>query len=246
MPYHPDRRLPIEGAFNLRDLGGYALQGGAETRWGQALRADGLGRLTHGDIDLLLARGLRRVIDLRAPAEARQHPGKLSGISGIEVINLPLYNDLAPMREITDPEPLPGFYRNIIAARGEMVAEVFQAIAETGEGAVMFHCTAGKDRTGLIAALWLALAGAEREVILADYALTGELIPGLITLFNADLAARGIDPELIRPMLGCEPHYMEEALEFITTTYGDIPAYLREIGLSSDVLTTLRGRLVSA
>lgn len=245
MPYHPDRRLPIEGAFNLRDLGGYALANGAQTRWGRALRADGLGRLSTADIDLLLSRGLTRVIDLRAPSEARQHPGKLSGISGIEVFNLPLYDDLAPMREITDPEPLPGFYRNMLSERSAMVAEVFQAIAETGEGAVMFHCTAGKDRTGLIAALWLALAGAEREVILADYALTGELIPGLITLFNADLTARGIDPELIRPMLGCEPRYMAGALDFVNTTYGDVTSYLQSSGLSAETLAALRARLAS-
>lgn len=245
MPYHPDRRLPIEGAFNLRDLGGYALPDGSRTRWGRALRADGLGRLSTADIDLLLSRGLTRVIDLRAPAEARQHPGKLNNISGIEVINLPLYDDLAPLREITDPEPLPEFYRKMLSERSAMVAEVFQAIAGTGEGAVLFHCTAGKDRTGVIAALWLALAGAEREVILGDYALTGELIPGLISLFNADLVARGIDPEVIRPMLGCEPRYMAQTLDYITTTYGDVLQYLRSSGLNEETLTALRAKLAS-
>lgn len=243
----PSRLLPLEGAFNLRDLGGYALTTGGQTQWGRALRADGLSRLTTADIDLLLGRGLSRVIDLRAPQEVAHHPGKLSGVAGVEVLNLPVFDDLAPQKIPDGAEPLPQFYRAMLENRGAVIAQIFTAIDETPEGGtVLFHCTAGKDRTGLIAALWLALAGVGRDDVIADYALTAELIPGLIALFNADLERRGVDPAAIAPMLACKPAYMESLLQQIDDSHGGVAGYLQATGLSDGTLNRLQQRLTGS
>lgn len=239
------RILPIDGAFNLRDLGGYATAQG-ETRFAQALRADTLARLTADDIEKLTTLGLRRVIDLRSPHEVQDNPGKLSSANGVEVINLPLFDNLAP--SFSDlPQgvnPLTLFYRQALDERSESIKAVFEAIASAPEGAVLFHCTVGKDRTGLIAALWLTLAGVPREEVIADYALTATQITKMIPLINADLATRGIDPEVIRPMLACEPAFMKATLEHVDAKYGSVAAYLAQIGLSDETLSALRARLI--
>ena len=245
MPLHPNRRLPVKGAFNLRDLGGYPLQDGGETKWGRALRADGLSRLTEADIALLRDRGLKRVVDLRAHSEVERHPGRLTGVPGIEVLNIPVYDQLEPLSALPAGDPLPGFYHAMLTGRREVIARIFAALEAEKDGTVLFHCTAGKDRTGLIAALWLALAGVEREAILQDYALTEALIPDLIVLFNKDLEAKGIDPELVRPMLACNQDYMAGILDFIEDDYGDVTGYLSACGLCPGQLSSLRSRLTA-
>lgn len=237
------RQLPVRGAFNLRDLGGYATRQGGETLRDRAWRSDGLSRLSHEDMDLMLARGLRRVIDLRAPDEVAAHPGKFSGVDGVEVINLPVFDSLAPDSLAQSDDPLPHFYRQMLTARGSALREVFHALADAPGGPVLFHCTAGKDRTGLVAALWLALAGVSREDVIADYALTAELIPGLIARFHDNLRARGIDPALVAPMFACKPAYMADLLDFIDQTWGGAADCLRAQGVSTAELSALTARL---
>jgi protein-tyrosine phosphatase len=108
---------------------------------------------------------------------------------------------------------------------------------------VLFHCTAGKDRTGLIAALMLALAGVETAVIAEDYALTGPMIAPLLESFIADAAARGTDIEAFRPLLSCDPQTMAATLAFLIDNHGSVKAYLASIGLSDDTIDRLQARL---
>lgn len=239
-PY--ERHLPIKGTFNVRDLGGYAAAEG-ETRWRRVLRADGLHRLDADGMDAVLALGVSTVIDLRHGGEVDTHPNPLSTHPAIAYHNVSLFEALAP-------EAAPGedlllvLYRQALDTRQAAIAQVLRIIAAAPTGAVLFHCTAGKDRTGIVSALLLAIAGVEAGLIVADYALTGERIAPLVEEIIADAVARGADAERFRPLLASDPQTMAGTIAHIDATYGSAPAYLDHIGLDPETIAGLRRRLV--
>jgi len=235
------RRLPIKGTFNVRDLGGYATAAG-QTRWRRILRADGLHRIDADGMATLVAAGVATVIDLRHPGELQTQPNPFSGNASVHYHNVSLFESLAP-------EPRPGedvllaLYRLALDTRQTAIAQVLTIIADAPKGAVLFHCTAGKDRTGIVSALLLAVAGVESALIVEDYALTGEMIAPMIEEIVADAVARGVDVEAFRPMLAADPATMAATIAHIETTYGSASSYLEKIGLSADTIERLRHRL---
>lgn len=245
------RLIALEGAFNIRDLGGYRLQKGAGfTQARRVLRADSPHRLTDEDLEILLQTGLRRVIDLRARHELRSQPNPLEGIDGIDYLHLPLFDALAPadlQGGQDDPHPLIRFYDQTLTQRSAQIRAVLEAIATAPEGAVLFHCTAGKDRTGLIAALVLGHAGVEDADIVADYARTAPLISPLVAEF-LDLAARRGEQDLdaYRRVLTARPETMQQVLTLVAQRYGSPTGYLTQIGLGADMQAQLAARLVLA
>ncbi|MFV7878499.1 tyrosine-protein phosphatase, partial [Enterococcus faecium] len=111
-------------------------------------------------------------------------------------------------------------YIEALERRGAAIVAVLEALAEAPDGTVLFHCTAGKDRTGLIAALVLALAGVDAETIVDDYARTGIHIAPLLSTIMAEAEARGMDPEALRPLLACEPVTMASTLDHLQRRWG--------------------------
>lgn len=236
------RHLAIEGTFNLRDLGGYPLAGG-RTRWRRLLRSDGLHRLGEEGISSLLAEGVATVIDLRRHEECRVQPNPFADSPAVAYYNVSLFDQLAP-GAMSDQDVLYDLYIQALVRRQEAIAQVLRMIADAAEGTVLFHCTAGKDRTGIIAALLLAIAGVETATIIEDYALTKARIAPLISVFLDEAAARGTDIETFRPLLACEPQTMAETMAYIAETYGSVEAYLAAIGLTPVTIGRLRSRLV--
>ncbi len=249
--HDPRRVIPLSGAHNVRDLGGYDADGGAgaRTQWRRFLRADGLHNLSAGDIDHLQEEGLRTVIDLRSTAERAAEPNPFEGIDEIGYHPLALFDALAPAggrpAEAPKPaDPLLEFYLTALHQRGAAIAAVMDQMAVAPEGAVLFHCTAGKDRTGIIAALLLSLAGTPEDQILADYAMTKHRIATLVAHFLQVAEAQGSDVAAYRPMLDCRPETMQAMLDDLRRHHGGATGYLGSIGLSGGTARSLHDRLV--
>jgi protein-tyrosine phosphatase len=237
-----ERHLPIDGTFNVRDLGGYPLARG-KTRWRRVLRSDGLHRLDDKGMARLLAVGVATIIDLRHDHECETQPNPFAAHPAVAYHHISLFDQLAPAA-MSGRNLLYDLYIQALAHRQEAIAQVLRTVADAPGEAVLFHCTAGKDRTGIIAALLLATAGVETGVIVEDYALTKARIAPMISDFLDAAAARGTDIETIRPLLACEPETMAETIAYLIETYSSVESYLAAIGLSSVTIARLKTRLV--
>lgn len=240
------RHLPIAGTYNVRDLGGYTAAG-AQTQWRRILRADALRRLQADGVAELYDAGVRTVIDLRQDNELETAPNPFREHPGVSYVNISLFDKLVPpgMGGSAGPaDVLLGLYILALAERQAAIEQVLSAIANAGHGVVLFHCTAGKDRTGIIAALMLAAAGVERQLILDDYALTGPMIAPMIDELVAGAVARGADVASFTPLLASAPETMQAMLEHVDERYGSVIAYLELIGLDAAAVDRLRARLV--
>lgn len=236
----------LSGIHNIRDLGGHPLPGGGETRPGVFLRGDALRGLDTAGLQALLDGGLARILDLRSDMEVAEGPNPLAGHDGVSYRHLPIYNGLATIDAMTKSHP-GGFdmglrYRAALGDCREAFAEVLSHLSE-GEGTTLFHCTAGKDRTGLIAALLLLNAGVEREDVVTDYAATATYGAGLIDTLREKARARGADPDQSERVLASKPETMRATLEWLDETHGGATAYMRTIGLPEGTVTRLRSRL---
>ena len=243
------RHLVVEGAFNVRDLGGYDARGGV-IPWRRFLRADSLHRIAEDAAQQLYDEGLRCVIDLRTAKEVAAAPSPFEHFPGVQYRNLPLFDDLAPANlsqaHSDDGHPLFDFYRAALETRGPAICAILSAIARAGEGAVLFNCTAGKDRTGIVALLLLAIAEVPREVIVQDYTLTAERIPELVDEFLSIARAEGGDAESYARLLESPAETLSAILDLLDAQYGGIEGFLDWIGLTRDDLDKLRVRLRGA
>jgi protein-tyrosine phosphatase len=244
------RRLVIEGAHNLRDLGGYRTRDGDLTPWRRFLRADSPHRLGAEGIERLEAEGLTTVIDLRTTAELEAMPNPFARRAGVTYRHQPIFEELAPLNlaglDFEGGDPLFEFYQSALDDRHEALREILVMIAGVPEGAVMFHCTVGKDRTGIVAALLLGLAEVEPEDIVADYAMTEPLIVRLVAEYVEATRARGEDPDKHARLLAAPATTMQAALGHIELRYGSAAGYLRHIGVPRGDLSALQDRLRGA
>ena len=242
------RHIPIPGAHNVRDLGGYRTAGGAIIPWRRFIRADSLHRIDDTGIDRLMREGLRTVIDLRSPAEAADAPNPLRRLADVDFHNLPVFDELAPaalgQRKPDLDDPLLDFYLTALHTRHDAFREIFAAMAEAKQGAIIFNCTAGKDRTGLIAALLLSLADVTREDVIADYVLTAKLIPDLVAEFLELSRQSGGDVQSYARMLRSPPRTMAAALDALEDGFGGARGYLEYSGVPDGQVSRILGKLV--
>jgi len=237
-----DRRLSLEGAYNTRDIGGYQTIAGGVVQRGRFLRADGLHRLTAQDQDKITAYGIDTIIDLRHDQELAAKRNVFAGSERIAYYNLSLINPAhASLYEI---RTLGDMYVHILDDCGAVLREVFARLAEARGGA-LFHCAAGKDRTGVVAALLLALAGVEPAQIVGDYAETERNLAPIMAELRADRPSV-IPEEAYEQYLGSAPIHMEQMLAHLAQRYRDAQAYLYAIGLTMPQLETLQRKLLDA
>ncbi|MFV0473352.1 MAG: tyrosine-protein phosphatase [Pikeienuella sp.] len=238
------RHIPLRGSYNIRDLGGYAGRGGP-IAWRRFLRADSLHRLDEEATGALSALGVATVIDLRHEGELEAMPNPFAaGAAGVAYHNVSLFEGLDPaLPHIAAAEDLLlALYREALDNRGAAVVAVMRIMAEA-PGAVLFHCTAGKDRTGVIAALILLLAGAGREEVIADYALTGDYSGQMFDALHAELLAAGGEFDRGSRLLLSEAATMGGFLDHLDAAHGGAEAYLRRHGLGDQEIDALRARL---
>ncbi|RKT16925.1 protein-tyrosine phosphatase [Streptomyces sp. 1114.5] len=262
------RSLGLRGAVNARDLGGYRAVDGRALRHGVALRSDGLNHVTAEDLGPLGALGLRRVVDLRSMDEVREIGlDRLPG--GVALHHMPLLAtdfDIALMVRdaLADPSPqrqrallgdgraaamMTGLYRWFVTdpvARGRYAA-LLRLLAAPDGPPLLFHCSAGKDRTGWAAALLLTALGVERETVLADYLLTNARSAPVVARVLDDFRTRGLmsEPELLLPVFHADGGYLDAAFAEVEAGWGDFGAFWRDgLGLDEDVLAGLRANLL--
>ncbi|MFE5584491.1 tyrosine-protein phosphatase [Kitasatospora sp. NPDC056531] len=262
------RSLGLSGAVNARDLGGYRTADGRAVRGGVALRSDGLNHVTAEDLGPLGALGLRRVVDLRSAEEIREAgPDRLPG--SVTLHHLPLLATdfdihLTLRSALSDrsarkqrallgggraPAMMTGLYRWFVtdAQARERFADLLRLLAAPDGVPLLFHCSAGKDRTGWAAALVLTALGVDRETVLADYLLTNERSAPVVTRVLDDFGSRGLmrEPELLLPVFRADRAYLDAAFAEVEAGWSGFDAFWREgLGLDEDVLTGLRTNLL--
>jgi len=236
------RHWPLPDTHNIRDLGGYARSTGGVTQWGRILRGESLHDLTEDSIARLVESDLTLVIDLRGPHEtgATSHPFRSHG--SVTYRNIALFDALAPIAMTETPFDMAQRYRQAIDSCGPRLAETLRTIIASRPGLVLFHCTAGKDRTGIIAALLLLVAGVAHADIAADYALTAKA-DGLIGKLRDRAMSTGADPEHVERVLASDEATILALLDHIDTNHGGIDRYLIGLGLTRAEIALLADRL---
>jgi protein-tyrosine phosphatase len=263
------RSLALRGAANARDLGGYRTADGRVVRSGAVLRSEALGRLDDGDRVAVAALGLRQVIDLRGLNEVAEHGTDVLP-DGVELLQLPVYSadhdiyvalrDALAGRDAAAQAALLG---NGGATRlmSEMYAwfvtdeairrhfsEVLRRLADPAGVPLLFHCTAGKDRTGWAAALVLSALGVPRDVVYRDYLLTNERSAATTAAIVEAFAASGAvaDPALLLPLLRAEAGYLDAAFTAVESGWPDLESFLEDgLGLDDATRSRLRGNLLA-
>ncbi len=248
-----DRRVGFEGVSNFRDLGGYRTSSGGSTRWGMVFRADALFGLTEGDLDAYRGLGLQVVFDLRGDQEQAEQPNPVESRSVPLVFRRPAQSgtDADVVFRASSIEEgelvLAELYLGHLAHGAARIGEIFSAMAGPEGLPAVFHCHAGKDRTGIVAALLLELLGVDRSTILDDYELTARyrLRTHQEGTFQR-LVDNGMAPDAAAGVLTTPRWAMGDALVALDEEYGGVDAFLLGPGgMEPAHLETLRRTLVS-
>ncbi|MBO3736284.1 tyrosine-protein phosphatase [Actinoplanes flavus] len=239
------RNLTFSGAFNFRDVGGYAGLDGRRVRWRRLFRADALHSLDEEDAETFASLGVRTVIDLRRPSEVEKF-GRVAESHRVDYRNLVLRH--VDWDEIEQPEEsvrarwLADRYLNFAEDGREGIAGSLRLIADAEAAPVVVHCMAGKDRTGTVCALTLSLLGVSDEDIAADYALTTEAMRRLTA------SILRVSPESVQGkdhMFDSPAEAMHLFLDDLRELHGSVESYAKEIGLTDDELAALRSHLLT-
>ena len=229
----------LEGARNCRDLGGYPATGGRHVRPGALFRSDRLSTLTDDDLDELGSRGIRTVVDFRAGPEierdrSRLWPGVTSHISlpvgdtvdgDISMVDQIFEGRLRSVSE----DDMAGLYLQMIGSYGELFAQLVAIAADVDHLPMLFHCTAGKDRSGIASALLLEALGVARETVLDDYCLTNELRSHQrMAELAPEFAKMGISIDDVGAILSAPRGVMTAVLADLDVRFGDVGAAARD------------------
>jgi len=240
-----ERRIDLPGCDNFRDLGGYPARGGMRLRWRRVFRSDALHDLTPEAADRVVDElGVGAIVDLRSTGEVGAHGrGQLRDRSPT-YHHLPLFDGpLAVDPASAQPLTLADRYFLIVEQAKAPIARVLTALAESSTP-VVYHCTAGKDRTGLISAIVLGLLGVPDEIIVADYAATQENLDAIIDRLTKSAGYRVALDQLPADTLHAKPATMLSLLDRLCDRYGSFRGYASDIGLSDAVLGRLEAGLL--
>ncbi len=237
-----NKPLAMDRTRNTRDLGGYASTWGRKTAPSRFLRSDALTDLTSHDIALLESHGVDLVIDLRMPSEVDTTPD--TGWATANYVNIPLFDDIPQLVEEHHGDvSLQGMYQSILDQKQDRVLQVFQQLL-TSRGCVLFHCTNGKDRTGVIAMLLLRLACVPDDMVVADYSVSAFYLRQRFAAMVAALTKLG--RSVPQDMLKSQPDTMVSTLSHLDTVYGGSEGYLKHIGLGKEDISWIKDRLLGA
>jgi protein-tyrosine phosphatase len=239
-----DRLIELEGAVNFRDLGGYATLDGQRTRWRVLFRADGLGELTEPDLAVLRQLGVRTVVDLRSGDEVEQ--------SRFDVAAHPVtFHHFPFIKSLPQPDEFaqaPGFlgtqYTEMLDLATSQIVGALTALAAPEARPAVFHCTAGKDRTGLLSALVLSLLGVPEETVVADYALSGAAMARLREKLKLKYPDGKLFIDDSDAIFSADPAHMVALFAHLRQRYGTVADYAAEVGVPADVVDRLREALL--
>ena len=239
------RRLDWAALVNARDVGGYPTTDGRSIRWGALVRSDSLSSLTPPGRHELIAYGVRTVIDLRMPMEIERAPNPFADdrSDGIRYHNVSFIDPAVepPSQTLTLAEDYQGMLRRFRA----QIAAVITTVARSGDGGVLIHCAAGKDRTGLIVGLLLGALGVAPEVVAEDYGLSAEGLRAEEDRWLDEGPGDRADREATLERVRARPEVMLEVLDHVEGRYGGIVGYLEHAGVAIDDVERLRDRFVA-
>lgn len=244
----PERHLAWDGCLNVRDLGGHPTEDGGETRFGSVVRADSVRQLSEEGWKQLTRYGVSRIVDLRLEAERLEDP---DGAPPVEVLHLSFFDeDDEVFREVdAAAQAAPDFptatrdvYLIFLERFRANVARAIKAVADAPEGAVVVHCAGGKDRTGLVTAFLLKIAGVSDEDVAEDYAISEERLKPRHDRWLAE-AETDEERDRLRRILVTPAESMLGVLRELERRYGSIEGYLKAGGLSDADLERTRARL---
>jgi protein-tyrosine phosphatase len=257
-----DRSLHLASAPNFRDAGGYRTADGKWVRMGLLFRSDQLDRLTPVDLGTVHAVGVKLVCDLRTDAERKQGMDRLPEGAQAMIADVAgegrASSDLAKLlSQGGNAEQVLGNRRGIqfmtdanrqfveSASAKQAYKALFERLADPQMLPATFHCTAGKDRTGWAAAVFLSIMGVPRETIMQDYLLSNTYLAAKNGKMLAALKGR-IDPALLEPLLGVRAEYLQAGFDAVDKEYGSMDRYIREgLGLSDATIRALRNEFLA-
>jgi protein-tyrosine phosphatase len=269
MPDYPDprRHVSIDGAKNIRDLGGYLTSEGGSVRWGIIFRADNVGSLKPRSQTALTQYGIRTVIDLRRDSQIEALGNVFAARPDVTFYHHPMVTDatdeemmeasmvarkwIQRMEDLEGPQLRAANYCMRLDTRQEAIRETLSTLASLGTLPALFHCQAGKDRAGIMAALVLGIARVTNKTIVEDYELSGYyrwrgslLESGAIDPDKNNWREADEDPEYEAFRLDSPAETMVEVLQYLEDKYGGIEGYVKEIGVRKEEIRALREAVV--
>lgn len=251
-----DRIVAMDGGHNFRDIGGYPAAGGRHVARGLVYRSGTMSELSERDHAILDGLGLRLICDLRSTGERARRPSRLPEVARYEIWTRDHQMSAGDLAEAIGR---PGAtadavrammidaYRTLAYEQAPSYRELFLAVAQ-GPLPLVFHCAAGKDRTGIAAALLLDLLGVEREWIFEDYALTDAFFARGCELVASDPLGHRfatVDPAIWEPMMRADPAYLAAMFVTLEVRHGSVEAFVRdELGLDDGIVAAIRERLL--
>jgi protein-tyrosine phosphatase len=244
-----ERTITFEGCLNFRDLGGYATADGRTVRWRRLFRSDSLHRMSAADVERLTDDlGVITVVDLRTATERERGgpvPAEASG--SVRALHLPMVDDLfaEPRRERPRTMDMGEGYAAMLLLAGGQVATVLRLLAEPDVYPMVFFCAAGKDRTGVLAAIVLSLLGVTDDDIVTDYALTDGVARAILERASRELPIyEDLWSTLPPDARGAPAPVMRSMLATMAREHGGVPAFVQMLGIGPDVLDAMRERLL--
>lgn len=240
------RLLPLEGGRNFRDLGGYQTRDGQTVEWGKIYRSGVMNTLTANDYRYLSGLGISVICDFRAVSERESEPtnwqaGEIDYVAWDYEMDLSAFMSAFADGEMSaerSRQAMMGFYRQTPYEFADRYAVMFDRLA-SGDVPLAFNCSAGKDRTGVAAALILSLLDVDRETIVADYALSDDYVDYMAEMQTPQATETAEDdpmhaftqlpPEVVAPFMASHPDYIRAMFDQIETDHGDVQTYLREV-----------------
>jgi protein-tyrosine phosphatase len=250
-----ERHLPFSGAKNFRDLGGYKTLDGKHVRWGLLYRSDSLHKLTHSDLKRLSALGLEWIVDFRSPKEKADWPDRLPADMTARLVEIPIVDSSTQIYQ-TSREELVKNLKNIdpyhsltttnreLATRFTAEMRRFIDVLFSSNGhPLLFHCTAGKDRTGFAAAITLRILGIPQDAVMEDYLLTNQYFYAaqrkkllLLRLIKGKQVAR-----VVSGMIQADSAYLSAAFQVIDRNHGSFDHYVHnDLGLTIENIDHLK------
>lgn len=243
------RRVPMQGAINFRDLGGYATADGHHVKWHTIYRSADISKLTSADLDTLSARHIVYDVDLRGVQESAKAPDKLNPgtdyilcPAGSDSLNAAMFQHLAGMQSGGDSMMLV-WYKNTAYLTPRYKPFFAKLIVMPSGDALVFHCTAGKDRTGIAAALLLYALGVPYETIRQDYEATNYYRASDNDRAMSSMTSMHIGEPVVRAMMSANGEYLDATFAALRAQYGSIDRYLAEqLGMDQASIVKLKAK----
>ena len=251
------RLLPMDGAYNTRELGGYKTTNGKSVKWGMLFRSDKLSDISETDQKYLQNLGIKRIVDFRSEGEKNEDPNNIP--DGIDYIETPINVDGAmrsKIEAVLKGETNREIKSFLVDANEEFVTDytdVYENFLRgliDEDGPTLFHCTAGKDRAGFAAAITLIALGVSKEHVIEDYmktnVFTKDRIDEMIDKIEL-MSLYQVDAEILRPLIGVERIYIETAFNTAEEKYGSLENFIREgLNISDEEIQILRNKFLES